>query len=350
MQNPDLIYHLLLTFDYELFLGDRSGTPERCLIQPTNTLLEILKRHQAKAIFFVDALYLKKLKDLNLTEDFNRVSNQIRLMQAHNHDVFLHIHPHWKDAVYDFSRKEWNLHNITNYAISALSERELSEVIHEGYEILAEILGNGNGITGYRAGGLFIQPFTRLSKILQELNIENEFSVFPGFSSSAGGFSIDFPEINLPFTYSFSDDILKPVKETGIFKEYTINKFKFRMLNRWINSLVFRILMSKKEWQASGDGKGATHIIQNNHAKIGIFDTVKESYSVELMNPWKIKLYMKDLRRLNYLHFLSHPKLISSGNLKCLDDFLEAANNKVKVNYDFRNIPIPFNPCADSAA
>lgn len=349
MPKPDFSYHLLLTFDYELFLGSRSGTPLKCLIEPTQSLLSVLDKHNARSVFFVDALYLKKLLDQGLEKDYNMVADQIRRIKANGHDVFLHIHPHWLDAVYDAKIGEWDLSNIRKYAFSALNDDEVEQIFSQGYETMNDILGiEGKVITGYRAGGLFVQPFPRLSTILQKLNITNEFSVFPGFKSDAGGFSIQFPEQGLPLAYSFSSDILKP-EANGLFKEYTINKFSFSTYNRWINSIVFRVLMRQPEWKPYGNGKGATHIIENNHKRIGLFDAVTESYSVELMNPWKCRLYEHDLRSKRYLHFLSHPKLISKGNINCLDSFLNAVSRFAEVNYDFRNIPLPFIPTSDSA-
>ena len=58
---------ILLTFDYELFLGVRntsSGAVEDCLIEPSNWILEVLSKHKiTDAVFFVDTLHLVKLKD-----------------------------------------------------------------------------------------------------------------------------------------------------------------------------------------------------------------------------------------------------------------------------------------------
>ena len=42
---------VLFTFDYELFLGHRSGSVENCMILPTKKLLEVLKKYRAKVLF-----------------------------------------------------------------------------------------------------------------------------------------------------------------------------------------------------------------------------------------------------------------------------------------------------------
>ena len=45
---------LILSFDYELFLGNRSGTLNKGLVEPTKKLLGLLKEAGFKGIFFVD--------------------------------------------------------------------------------------------------------------------------------------------------------------------------------------------------------------------------------------------------------------------------------------------------------
>ncbi len=52
--------NLLITFDYELFLGSRSGRPEGCVLQPTELLEKVLTPFKAKGVFFVDTTYLLK--------------------------------------------------------------------------------------------------------------------------------------------------------------------------------------------------------------------------------------------------------------------------------------------------
>ena len=73
--------NLLITFDYELFLGRRSGRPLDCILQPTQLLLDKLKLYGAKAVFFVDATYLCRLKEQGKTnpeclEDLKEIGNQ----------------------------------------------------------------------------------------------------------------------------------------------------------------------------------------------------------------------------------------------------------------------------------
>lgn len=55
----------ILSFDYELFFGDKSGTVQRTLIEPTNIMLNVLDEVGAQATFFVDYLMLKFLEKEN---------------------------------------------------------------------------------------------------------------------------------------------------------------------------------------------------------------------------------------------------------------------------------------------
>jgi hypothetical protein len=45
--------NLLITFDYELFLGSRSGRPENCVIQPTQLLDKVLTSFKTKGVFLL---------------------------------------------------------------------------------------------------------------------------------------------------------------------------------------------------------------------------------------------------------------------------------------------------------
>ena len=54
--------NIFLTFDYELFFGETTGSVEGCMIQPTNNLLAISKKYSIPMTFFVDVGYLIRLE------------------------------------------------------------------------------------------------------------------------------------------------------------------------------------------------------------------------------------------------------------------------------------------------
>ena len=64
---------VIITFDYEVFLGRETGTIRNCVLNPTNAVLKILKENNATAIFFVDATWLLFLKE-EFSSDFHLVA------------------------------------------------------------------------------------------------------------------------------------------------------------------------------------------------------------------------------------------------------------------------------------
>lgn len=335
---------ILLTFDYELFLGPSSGTAQNCLIKPTEKLLEVLSETKAKAIFFVDILYLYRLQEYiiqypNARHDYDAVCKQIVEIASHGHYVYLHIHPHWLDAVYVPENNQWNLSNINRFAISNLNASESYDLLEKGYHLLKEIISpvkHVHKIEGFRAGGLFIQPFSLFYDFLKQHQMPYEFSVYPNFTSKSNSCEVNFTQLPKERIYKFEDDCCKQQKH-GYFTEYTISEISIAGLNRIINSGQFRLntkVLKDKPW---GDGKGALHVISNNNKKIGISGTVRESAAVELMNLWKNKIYLAYLQQHDLLHFLSHPKLISPLNLLALHKFLIQANKKYHVITDFKH-------------
>lgn len=336
--------NILLTFDYELFLGPNSGTAQNCLLTPTTKLLAVLHQAKAKAIFFVDILYVHRLKELitqnaQAKKDYEAVTQQIAEMARQGHYVYLHVHPHWLDAVYNAETNQWNLSNTERFAMSNLNEKDGYALLETAYNLLNQLISDIKGahkIEGYRAGGLFIQPFAIFYSFLKHYNMPFEFSVYPQFTSKSAVCEVDFTHLPHDRIYKFEEDCCVEQKK-GFFTEYTISEINISGINRIVNSAQFRLntrVLNDKAW---GDGKGALHIISNNNKQIGINGIVRETAAVELMNLWKNKIYMSYLQKHNLLHFLSHPKLISPLNLLALHKFLTKAANKYSIITDFKH-------------
>ena len=51
-----------ITLDYELFLGEKTGTVDGCLVKPMDALLRVLDKYGIKANVMVDAAYLLRMK------------------------------------------------------------------------------------------------------------------------------------------------------------------------------------------------------------------------------------------------------------------------------------------------
>ena len=176
---------IILTYDYELFFGDHSGTVSKTLIEPTNLLLEQFEKSNLKATFFVDYLMIKYL-GLNTDErsrsDLHLIQEQLKDIIRRGHRIELHIHPHWVDAKYN-GDGTWNYCNFSHYSLNSFTEEEIIKMFVEGCEILhllARSVEPDYKIVAFRAGGWAVQPFSLLKKAFLSADIRIDSSVSYG--------------------------------------------------------------------------------------------------------------------------------------------------------------------------
>ena len=172
---------VLLTFDYELFLGADSGTALQCLIKPVDTLLEILEKNNAKAVFFVDATYLLTLH-INGHKDFEIISNQLRSIVEQGSRIELHLHPQWLDAV-PIGENRWKFNSYSHYRLHSLADEQISKLFKDGKALLQSVVESVDPsyrVSAFRAGGWSVEPFSRLKESFINESLLYDLSVLPG--------------------------------------------------------------------------------------------------------------------------------------------------------------------------
>ncbi|MBL7922866.1 MAG: hypothetical protein JNL88_01575, partial [Bacteroidia bacterium] len=207
--------NLLITFDYELFLGRRSGRPEDCMLHPTDLLRSILSHFKVKAVFFADTTYLCKLAELaphhkQCAEDLDHISAQILQLVDDGHYVLPHIHPHWLDAVYSSTLREFDLSNITRYRFHQLSLAERDAVFSSSVEILQNIIHPKHPdyrINGFRAGGWSLQPFADFKPCFEKHGIVYDMSVVKGLYQFSNAQVYDYSDTPDKPVYRFAQDV-----------------------------------------------------------------------------------------------------------------------------------------------
>lgn len=332
---------ILLTFDYELFQGKQSGTVQNCMLLPTERILELLTQHKATAVFFIDMMYLYRLKQKaaeyeEARKDFNRIEEQLIKMANSGHYVFNHLHPHWLDACYNPDTNEWILSDDSKYAFASLNESEQEFAFDVTMALLNEILVKAKRYfkpDGYRAGGLYIQPFESFKKHFDKHNIKYEFSVLQNAAGSLqnGKFAFNFSEIAKNI-YTFSSDI-KQEDIAGTYQEFAMSFIKIPAYTRVLNSIFYRLYSNNKSHKKYGDGiSTANPITIADKSK----KTSNETFSVEMLNEVKLPLYLNQAINSNYLHLLSHPKLVSDYNLQIFDILLKKLSGIGQVEFDFK--------------
>jgi hypothetical protein len=328
--------NILFTFDYELFLGDRSGTIDNCLIYPTRKISEALKMYNAKGIFFIDTTYLIRLRQIDnpsAKSDYYQISEQIRALVSEGHYVFPHLHPHWMDAKYDPIYNQWSLEDLSKYRFHNISDLEKEFIFGSSVNILKEIIepvDNSYQMNGYRAGGWSIQPYSDFKPFFHKYGIKYDFSVLPGAKLFSAAQYYDFSLTPAKFIYKFSEDITTE-DVNGEMIEFVISKIKIGKINSFINKIYLKI--NSFENEKLGDGF-SVKFDSENEKNIDDYKMI----ALELLTAVKLPLYLNYLAENDYVQFISHPKMISWHNLREFGILLKKVFELYSVETDFKKM------------
>ncbi len=320
------IRHVIFSFDYELYLGIKSGSVDRCVLHPTASMLNILERHHAKAVFFIDTIWLLMLKEAGTAHtpaaaDFHKVAGQIRDMAKAGHYLFPHIHPHWLDAGYLEDLNQWRLYDYSKYHFHALNEEQRDKLFGGSIDLLNEIILPvlpGYKPTAYRAGGWSIEPFSDFEPWFKKYGIKYDFSKIE-----------DCPP------YCFTKNMAKD-KEGG-FAEFPISKVPLSTYTRLCNRVLLKYLWIKGD-RGSGDGTGAIAGKMQSEALQGRREKKEqktEMAAVELLTLARLSAYLKFLKTNTYMQFICHPKMLSQHNMKVFEFWMKYAFDTYEIETDF---------------
>ena len=335
---------LLFTFDYELFLGSKSGTVDKCLINPTTELLSILKTYAFKGVFFIDTVYLMRLQEIALkypeaANDLAAVNDQLKIIVQEGHYIFPHLHPHWLDAVYLPNINEWSLTDTKYYQFSSLPQEQQDSLFASSIQIIQSIvqnLKNDYKIDCYRAGGWSIQPFKCFKPHFLKHGIYNEWSVIPGKYHFSDAHTFDFRKapVDLPI-YHFSSDVCIENK-TGLFKEWTISSIAFSRFGKWVNFKINGMLkrLGKLEKQK---GTTVSSIIKEEGDIYGNKNKKRMIASFEGLNFFTLRKYLSAIQKEDYFQFISHPKLLTSYEFDMIKKLFKNLNRYENIETDFSN-------------
>lgn len=342
---------LLITFDYELFLGNRSGTIDDCLFKPTDAVLKVIEKQKAKAIFFVDTTHLLTLKKNaakynECASDLKRVSDHIADIVKRGHYVFPHLHPHWLDAEYLSVTNQWRLSSTDKYRFHHLNKAERDEVFNGSIELLKEIIIPVNPqykIEAYRAGGWCIQPFEDFIPYFKQHQFKYDFSVLGGFYFFSNAQYFDFSHAPEKGVYKFSERV-EEENPHGEFTQFNISSIHIDNRIRFLDKLLlkFRYKLFKDHTFNRGEGQIATKLDTDlfKPATSGhnIMESNWERVAIELLSSVKLGDYLNFFDNKNYMHFISHPKMLTHHNINMFDAFLKSVYSKYKVETDFKKM------------
>lgn len=325
--------NIYVTLDYELFLGEKTGTPENCLIRPMDELCKVANKHNFKFIIFVDATYLLRMQQLKgqfkeVDRQYDLVSKHVKSLAEQGHDIELHFHPQWLYSIWNDVAQQWAM-DRDHYKLSDLPLEQAKSSLGEAKELLDNIIGYKT--TAYRAGGFCLDSFTEYKEIFEELGLIVDSSVARGKYVNSPIHNYDYRKIPYEQIYKFSDSN-KTAQINGAFIELSISSI------RW-NSLFFikYIRPLQKAYHPSifyGDGRGISD------GKSLLIHRIKKllhpSYYLACIDgresSYLKKIYEGVCKKQTDFVIIGHPKFLTDDSKRNLDCFLaeEIANLSFK--------------------
>jgi hypothetical protein len=322
--------NIFLTFDYELFFGEKTGTVEKCMIEPTNKLLQMARKYSIPMTFFVDVGYLVRLetesaKHFNLKSDLTKVKNQITEMIECGCDVQLHIHPHWERSYYN--GEKWVIEVDGCYKLADFEEYELVHIVTFYKDYLEEI--SRKKVHTFRAGGWCIQPFNRLKDLFKDVGIKYDTSVFPGGNFESKHYSFDFRSAPRKSSYRFEDDVCEEV-ETGSFTEYPISSMLYSPFFYWRLYILGRLF--PRNHKMVGDG---VFLSQPGRKKSVLTNYTWNHVSSDGYYASKLKIVLRKMIKESFtdMVIIGHPKSLTLFSIEVLETFVK----KSYLTHNFRS-------------
>lgn len=323
---------IILSFDYELFFGERSGTVVKSIIEPTNMLMDVMEQNGMRGNFFVDYLMFRELEEQaesRAQADLAMLKEQIRDMVRRGHRIELHLHPHWIDARYN-GDGTWNFDDYTHYSLSSLDEETIVEMFKDGtayLTALAREVQHDYKILSFRAGGWAVQPFSNLKEAFEICNIKLDSSV--AYKTFGRQENSEYNFIGAPSKemYCFCDDVCLE-SESGPFLEVPIYTIQRNMFDKIVDKLL-RILTPFFRQYSNG-----THFRQEGEGNNDLLSDIKSDRSmfcVSFLNTISLILHLILVRKRQTVCLIDHPKDINPialFNIRILGYFSKSVQYK----------------------
>jgi hypothetical protein len=330
---------IILTIDYELFLGESTGKVKETMIEPTQKLLSILEKNDSRMTVFWDILHYYRLLELEenfseLNQDRLLIEEQILDLAKKGHDIQLHLHSHWLDAQYEnnkwiFSYDRFKLHNL-----SAENDPEdintISGCVKITKKLMEDLIRSVNPeykVTTFRAGGYLIEPFSKLKDALAANEIKIDSSVCPDLVNDNELFSFNFKSYPNKQNYNFELSP-KDIINTGSFTEIPITTVKIPALINIYFSFIRRMKYPDLESERKGSGTG-DYFKSNRYTDLMKLISLLRPSVRQLTTDscFKERCSYKLKKIPDYSNMILHPKLLNCHTLGILDDYV--STNKV---------------------
>jgi hypothetical protein len=196
----------IFTLDYEIF-GDGTGALQDLVYEPTQRLVEIFRRHDARFVVFVEAAELEKIEAFGTDGAIGRVQQQVRDLYHEGFEIGLHLHPQWCNA--KFIKGSWIL-DYDEYNLCILPRTRIAEIVRTALDYLRYVVDDKQfSPLSFRAGNWLFQPTKDAASVLLENGIRVDSSVFKG--GLQHHYNLDYRQsLHHPHFWRFKDDVTHP--------------------------------------------------------------------------------------------------------------------------------------------
>ncbi len=197
-----MTWSILLTVDYELF-GDGTGSITDQMIRPLDSLLHLWDELGVRATIFVEVAELLAFQREiragrspgSLKAEMEAVRAQLSEALKRGHDLQLHLHPQWHEAV--LRDGGWRF-NDPHYSLLRLGRDKLSRLVTEAKLFLTELAFDimpDYECRAFRAGAFHYDRQASLGRLLSGQGIRLDSSVCRGYYRSTDHAQIDYRDL-----------------------------------------------------------------------------------------------------------------------------------------------------------
>jgi hypothetical protein len=194
--------HIVLVDDWEL-RGDGSGNMRAIQFNTMRRLRKIYESQGLRASF--NAEVMQQLAHIDHGRDNEELwelarewEEIVRETYSRGHDVQLHVHPQWSDAVYENGR--WRLR--APWSILDYSASEIHDMLSNSKRYLEDLLTPLNPeyrCVSFRSGSWCIAPSADVLSVLAELGVVFDMSIVAGLFYDTRHVRLDYKHVEEPF-------------------------------------------------------------------------------------------------------------------------------------------------------
>jgi len=355
MSDPEKlpIINLLITADYELFLGRNFLSDDEVLFGPTRELLDLANSIEIPITLFADVCSVWAHRENNLDDYADRFEEQLRDAVNGGHDVQLHIHPHWLFST--FHDGEWHISTEKMYAAELGYDNNdplsAPAVIGRGVSYLEKMLQTVKSdykCAAFRAAGLALQPREHeLIAALLDHGIRIDSSVAKGVKFDLDTVTVDYRNVPSSANWCMSPDSGLADDSHGELFEIPVGTFKTDIATR--TGFLLRRAKSLRMLRGTGISRSKRQTRWSNLRTMLMYN-LRYIYT----NPWfnlscdtkgyDIKMLARGfddyIRRHKadeeiFVAMINHPKMMFAQQLTLLESFVAEARSRYGENVRF---------------